>query len=208
METKFQTSFIPKRPLTPTSGVGASIGVPRKVKTSINIFFDIALFIFIISIGAGGAVYAWKSISKSQQVSYQQTLSEKEKQFKSDLIEELKTANVKIDTAKKLISNHIAMSRIFEAISTFTVVNIRFLELEMSSAADISKLMTISMKGQGANLPAVAFQADVLGSLTPYGLNKVFKNPIISDPILDENGVVTFGFKASIDPSSLVYKSQ
>jgi hypothetical protein len=64
----------------------------------------------------------------------------------------------------------------------------------------------VSLKGYGTSLSAVAWQSDVLGNLERYGLRKVVKNPILSDPALDSNGTVSFGFTASIDPASMTYE--
>ncbi len=62
------------------------------------------------------------------------------------------------------------------------------------------------MKGYGSSFSAVAFQSDVLGKLVDYGLRGIVKNPILSDPSLDVNNSVSFGFTATIDPSTLSYE--
>jgi hypothetical protein len=64
----------------------------------------------------------------------------------------------------------------------------------------------VSLKGYGTSFSAVAFQSDVLGQLEQYGLRKIVKNPIISDPSLDQRGTVSFGFTASVDPKSVLYE--
>jgi hypothetical protein len=61
------------------------------------------------------------------------------------------------------------------------------------------------MQGYGSSLSAVAFQSDVLNQLEQYGLRKIIRNPILSDPALDANGTVSFNFSATIDPAALSY---
>jgi hypothetical protein len=207
METKFQTSFIPKKPLPTSVGGTPSVGLSNvnRPRHRSSLFFNLAIFLFLISLGAAGGMYAWETISISAQDSYKQALADKQKQFNPDLINELKGVNTKIDTAKKLLSSHLALSNIFSVISRFTVENIRFFNLDVTGPSELSQDVGISMNGQGRNLSAVAFQGDVLSSLSEYGLSKVVRNPIIADPNLEQNGSVTFGFKATIDPATLHY---
>jgi hypothetical protein len=165
----------------------------------------IAVLVFIASlIGVGGA-YFWKQYLLSQQASYKTQLAEREKQFNLDLVEQLKQVNVQIDTARQLLTKHIAMSQIFEIVQRMTVSDIRFTSLEVAGPTAQKNGASLSMHGYGKDLSAVAFQSDVLGQLAQYGLQKIIKNPMISDPVLDANGSVSFGFSATIDPASLSY---
>lgn len=203
METKFQTSFIPKKPFTPIGGV--NIRTSHSHTTSL--FMTLATLLFIASLVAAGGMYFWKSYLLSAQESYKSQLAEREKQFNSDLIEELKRQNIKIDTAKNLIVNHIAVSQIFDIIGRLTTENVRFLSMDLVTAStNPNDGIKISMKGYGTSLSAVAFQSDVLGKLEQYGLRKVVKNPILSDPSVDVGKTVSFGLSATIDPGSLSYK--
>lgn len=210
METKFQTSFIPKKPLLPVGG-GASMGISgamapqRKPRKSNSLFLDLAVLVFIISLAAGGGAYGWKSVSLSRQGTLQDQLAERQKQFNPDLIEELKRVNVKIDAGNQILRSHLALSNIFDIIGRLTIDRVRFTGLDLTAPEDGSGDIKISMRGYGAGLSAVAYQSDVLGQLEQYGLRKIVKNPIISNPSLGENGLVSFDFSASIDPMSLNY---
>ena len=201
METKFQTSFIPKRPIVPVGGL--NMPAPRSHTSSL--FMTLAGLIFIISLVSAVGMYFWKSYLLSAQASYKTQLVEREKQFKADLIEELKRQNVKIDAAKQLLASHVAMSQIFDIIGRLTIEDVRFLSMDVSGGKDVNDGVKVSLKGYGTSFSAVAFQSDVLGQLEQYGLRKVVKNPILSDPSLDSTGSVSFGFTATIDPGSLSY---
>lgn len=202
METKFQTSFIPKKTMTPV-GLGSS-RLPKS-GPSVSVFMTIGVLLFIASIAGIGIVFAWKQYLFSAQENYKQQLVEREKQFRVELIEQLKEVDVKINTAKTLLSNHVSTSQIFDVISKFTIENVRFMNMEFAYPEKSGESPTMIMKGYGTNLAALAFQSDVLGQLEQYGLRKIVKNPIISDPALDSSGLVSFGFTASIDGSSLLY---
>ena len=177
---------------------------PRR---SVSLFMTFAVLAFIVSLGAIGGTYLWKQYLVTTQDNYRVQLSEREKQFNTDLIEQLKRVNVQIDMAKQLLDNHLAMSGVFDIISHFTAENSRFLSLDVSTPTNSSDGIKISMRGYGKDFQSVAFQSDVLGQLEQYGLRKIVKNPILSDPSLDSSaGSVSFGFTATLDPSSLSYK--
>jgi hypothetical protein len=204
METKFQTSFIPRKPLM--QGVAA----PAKHHGTASLFMTLAIILFIASIVAGAGSYAWQQYLYSAQDTYKAQLVERQKQFNLDLIEQLKETNIQIDLAKQLIDNHIALSQIFDVISRLTVEPVRFMSLDVTAPAPNSSdpSIKINMHGYGANLSVVAFQSDVLGQLEQYGLRRVVRNPILSDPSLDSSGsTVSFGFSASIDPTALSYRN-
>jgi len=204
MDPKFQTSFIPKKPLgQPAMGLP---GGQKAKKAASSLFMTISVIVFIASLlGAGGA-YAWKQILLSSRDSYQKELSDREKQFNPTLINQLKEANVKIDTARQLLANHLASSEIFDIVRRFTVENVRFLSMDIASPLDGSSGLSMSLQGYGTSFSAIAFQSQVLGQLEQYGLRQVVKNPIISDPSLGQNGTVAFGFSATIDPTSISYE--
>ena len=203
METKFQTSFIPKKSVSSTGTSAISHGHGMA-----SIFMTIAVIIFIASLAAAGGAFAWKQYLLSQKDNYSTELSNRKKQFNTDLIEQLNKSKIQIDTASTLLQNHLAMSQIFSIISRFTIEPVRFLNLDISAPTgnSVDNSIKLSMRGYGTNLSAVAFQSDVLGQLETIGLRKVIKNPIISDPTLDSTGrLVSFGLSASIDPASLSY---
>jgi hypothetical protein len=204
METKFQTSFIPKKPTV--SAIGSVSSAPRHRYTS-SIFMTIATIIFIISILGTGAVFAYKQYLINAQETYKIDLATREKQFNTDLIEQLKGQNIKIDDARSLLANHVALSQIFDVLSRLTIENVSFKSLDVSSPTTGSDGIKISLQGYGTSLSAVAYQSDVLSQLDQYGLRKVVKNPILSNPTLNTNGAVSFGFTAVIDPSSMLYEN-
>ena len=211
METRFQTSFIPKKAAMPVGGgmVPGNVGAPPKKSRVGSIFMTLATLLFIVSLLSVGGAYAWQQYLLSSQQSYKAELASREQQFNLDLIEQLQSESIKITTAKQLIAGHLAMSKIFGVIAAMTAANVRFTSMDATSpdpstGGDIS----VTLSGYGKDLSAVAFQSDVLGQLSQYGLSHIVVNPIISNPTLDQSGTVSFGLSASVDPSSLSYESQ
>jgi hypothetical protein len=203
METKFQTSFIPKKPAIST--IGAISSAPKR-HYGASIFMTIGTVIFILSLAGAGGAYAYKQYLISAQETYKKDLATREQQFNIDLIEQLKGENVKIDLARQLLNNHLAMSQIFDIIGRLTIENVRFMSMDVSTPKAASDGIKVSLQGYGTSFSAVAFQSDVLNQLDQYGLRKVVKNPILSNPALGASGAVSFGFVATIDPGSLSYE--
>ncbi|MBU6427338.1 hypothetical protein KGQ27_03865 [Patescibacteria group bacterium] len=212
METRFQTSFIPKKtlPTTGASGAAGLTGVGTNFRSTPphrigSLFFDLAVLLFIVSLAAAVGMYGWKSLSLSQQDALKQQLAERQQQFNPDLIAELKRINVKIDAAKQLLASHLALSNVFGVISRMTAENIRFTSMDLTAPTQQSGDIKVALDGYGKDLSAVAFQSDVLSRLNQYGLDKIVKNPILSNPSLDPAGAVSFKLAVSLDPSALSY---
>jgi hypothetical protein len=181
-------------------------GAPQKPKVhGTSLFMAIAIFLFVASLGVLVGAYFWKYFLTTTNKEYKEVLASREKQFNIDLIEKLKAINVQIDSAKRLVNNHVALSTAFNILEKITIEDVRFLSLDFKKAAD-SNAVTVNVKGYGKNLPAVAFQSDVVADLSQYNLEKVVRNPIVSNPVLEANGTVSFSFTAEIDGESVSYK--
>ena len=200
MDQKFQTSFIPKKQ---SLTMGGSLSSQRSGFHITSLFMVIAVLLFIVSLVGVGGAYSWKQYLLSSQDSYKNQLKERESQFNINLIEQLKQINVQIDTAKQLLKNHTALSQVFDILQQMTISNVRFISLDVSNS--IGQNTVITMKGYGSDLSAVAFQSEVLGKLSQYGLKKIVKNPMISDPVMETGGAAAFGFSATINHNDLTY---
>ena len=198
METKFQTSFIPKKPLVSDSTVHVS-------HSGTSVFMVVAVLLFIASLAGGAFTFVWKNVLLKSQESYKTQLANKKKRFNTTLIEELKRANTKIDLSKQLLANHLAASEVFSIISKLTIAGVRFSSFDFTAAAKDSDGIKVTMKGVGNSFSAIAFQSDVFGQSQKYGSNKVLKNPVLSDLSLDQNGNVGFVFTTTINPADLSY---
>lgn len=202
METKFQTSFIPKKPLITGERPRGPVGM--------SIFMGLAVIIFVASLAGAGFVFAWKGLLLDSQKKYQQELTEQEKRFKPEEIERLKKKNIRIDFAKDLLKNHLSVSEIFTIIGGLTIDGVRFANLDYSGpdpkGTNGGNLAKISMKGIANSFSSIAWQSDVFGNSQRYGTNKILKNPVLSDLAVDATGNVGFSFMANIDPADISYE--
>ena len=199
MDTKFQTSFIPKKPIlmdqkTTNHSGGASV------------FMFISVFIIILSLAGAGFTFFWKDVLTKQQASYQVELEKAEKRFDIGLIEKLKKANTKIDLANQLLKKHVAVSEVFDIVNSLTTEGIRFDNFEFTSPVATGDSARITVRGVGNSFSSIAWQSDVLGQSIKYGKNKIVKNPVLGDLILDEKGNVGFTMTASFDPNDIYYE--
>ncbi len=204
METKFQTSFIPKKQLTQVGSnvSGSHYGIS-------GLFLLIASIIFISSLAGVGGTYFWNDHLLVLQNQAKKDLAARQQEFNINKIEDLKQNQNRIDLASQLIQNHLVLSEIFGILGRFTSEEVRFMNLDLSAPSGpnaINDSIKITMRGYGTSFPAVAFQSDVLSQLNKYGLREKIKNPILSDPSLDSTGTVSFGFSATIDAKNFLYK--
>ncbi|MDQ2933312.1 MAG: hypothetical protein M3Q80_02935 [bacterium] len=201
METKFQTSFIPKKAMIPNAG-GA---IPPREKHRSSLLMSVAVLLFITSLLGGAGTYAYKSLLTAQLKKYEAELNVRKKGFDLVLIQNLKRHDVKLKFADQLLKNHLALSQIFGVIGELTVEDVRFISMDLTAGAGDIK---IGLKGYGSDFPTIAFQSKVLSQLESYGLRKIIKNPILTDPAQDAtNKTITFGLTATIDPSHVAYKN-
>lgn len=214
METKFQTSFIPKKPFVAEESV--------HVRSSTSIIMVIGVVLFIASIAAAGFTLVAKSLLLKTQEDSKVNLAKSEERFNLPLIEELKNANLKIDLANQLLKNHVAVSEALSIVSGLTAERVRFSSFDFSAgssdltnpaasqAAVSSKpgavVYKIKMKGIADSFNSVAFQSDVMGNSQKYGTNKVLKNPVLSDLTVDANGNINFNFAADVMLSDISYE--
>jgi len=208
METKFQTSFIPKKPLVPATSFSSSGNDDSRSSGGGSVLLSLGVLVFVLSLVIAGGSYAWTNYLISQQKNYDKVLKAHRDQFDLDLIRTLKQANVKIDIADQLLKNHIAASQIFDILSRMTASESRFLNMELSTAGRDGardSAPTISLSGYSKNFSSLAFQSDVLGKLEQYGLRNIVVNPVISNPVQNQDRSVSFSLTATIDPKSISY---
>lgn len=204
METKFQTSFIPRRPLPANPGSLAP-QVPKKHRDGASVFMSIAVALFVISLLGLGGVFVWKQILLGSQAKSETSLAERQRDFQLDQINLMRAQATKINLARQVLRNHMASSKIFSVISRLTSESVRFLSMDLSIPAGADAPFQLTLIGYGRDFPSVAFQSDVLNQLDEYGLRSTIRNAIVSDPSLNRNGTVSFGFTAQIDPTNFTY---
>ena len=159
METKYQTSFIPKKPVTMTG---------QSQPSSMSLLLVVSIIIFLISLGLAGYVFLQKNLLLQKLTTDQNTIETNKSGLTSDsiTIESLVELNSRINVAKDLLNKHIAVSPIFDFLQQGTLKSVRFKNFNFSSAdvneAGISRI-SIQMSGVAKDWETVASQADEFG---------------------------------------------
>ena len=204
METRFQTSFIPRKPIMAS---GPSMVSSSSHHTFGGLFMSIATFLFIASLLSVGGAFIYENYLNSVQTGQKDSLNKLENSFQSQLTElqNLQEESVKIDIAKQLLASHLAVSQLVALIGQLTSQHVRFTSLDWS-AGSAGGDSTISLSGHGQSWYTVAFQSDVLGQLEQYHLKDIIKNPILSNPSESGDNTIDFNLTASVSSLSLLYE--
>ncbi len=190
METKFQTSFIPKQPITAEAPHHASAA---------SLLFLFAFIIFMASLASAGGVFIYGEIIKKniQEGTSQLTLNKNA--FDPNTISQITRLNDRINAADILLKKHKSVSTLFLVLSNATLKNVRFNDFSYTAVDD---KITLGMKGQALSYETVALQAK---EFTNPNLKNVFRSPLFGDLTLDTQGNVSFNFTTTVDPLLVDY---
>lgn len=190
MEPKFQTSFIPKKP------IGTSEGIVRK---SIDFFSIIATVLFLGSIVLAGAVYAWRFTLEKKVANSEASLVKAKEEFDQNFIGYVNRLNSRIETSKGLLSGHVGASTIFGFLASHTLKTVSYSNFSYSYEADGT--VKVSLSGTAKSYNTIALQSEEFGKQNQY-----IKSPIFSNLSLDQNGNVGFTLTALLDKSLISYE--
>jgi hypothetical protein len=188
MDPRFQTSFIPKKPIAGES--------QSRVKT-INLFVLISTVIFVASIATAVGAFLYERVVASQIEQDKETLNRAREAFDPELIRKIVRLDERIETSQGLLTNHIGVSNLFDLLEKITLKTVRFKEFSLEHLA--KDKTTLSMKGIAQGFVAVALQSD------KFSADPLFKNTIVGDIALEPNGSVSFSVITSIDSAVISY---
>ena len=190
MDKEFQTSFIPKKPLTEDR-------VVRERPVSVVTFF--ATVIFFATLVAGVGAYGYQVVLAKKVKDMAVSLDKAKGAFEPSLLSDLEVLDRRINASQEILSNHIAVSPIFQSLQELTLKNVRFTKFSYEVSRESG--ITVKMSGLSPNYSYItlALQSDV------FVQNKYIKNPVFSNLNLDEKGNVTFDLTFSVDPSFVKY---
>lgn len=191
METKFQTSFIPKAPLSNGEG-----NAPKK---SINFFVFISILIFILSLLAALGTYLYLGYLKKSEETIKINLDKNIKAFEPQTIETYVRLSSRLVAAHNILSKHVAISNVFDYLADTTLKTVRFTDFKYELGVDGA--VSLSMNGQARNYNAVAYQSEV------FGQKRDLRNLIFSNLDLDEKGNVIFKLASNLDPGFTYYSN-
>ena len=195
METKFQTSFIPKKPI-----VQEQAASPR-----VSLFLLVSIIVFLVALGLAGWVFLEKNHLIQQINVDKQTIESNKGSFETGTIESMIRLDSRIKVANLLLNNHIAISPLFSFFEDRTLKNVRFKSFKFSlanSSSGLGSVATVEMNGQARDFKTVASQADEFGK---PDYRAIIKAPVFSDLNLTQDGSVSFTFATSILPDFISY---
>src|ERR1700733_5299095 len=177
MEPKFQTSFIPKSPVT------TQTNMPAPVSRGHNIFSVLATIIFVLTLVAGGAAFAYQDILTGQIATDSSNLDAARASFQPATIQQLVDANSRIVAVKSLLAGHVALSSLLALLQNLTVQKVQFNNLLYTGpTADAGP--SLSMNATAATYNALAQQEAV------FSANQFIQNPQFSNFNLGVNGTI------------------
>lgn len=192
MEPKFQSSFIPKRPVVDSAKM---LGPVEKNR---NIFSVVATFMFILTLIISGAEFGYQRFIESKISAADKQLSQARSAFEADRIQDLIDASARLDSMKSLLEKHFVVSEILVLLQNLTLKNIQFDTLSYKTTNGSPEL---TMESYATSYNAVADQKQV------FVQSGLLNNITFSDFTLDERGVVKTRFFATVSPKLVSYKN-
>lgn len=191
METKFQTSFIPKKN-------APQFVAPTRTST-ISIAMVVGIAVFVISLSAAGAVFAYKKILIKQIEAKSAELTAKRNELEPEFVELASRLNKRIISAQKIITAHTVVSPVFLLLEDSTLGTVRFDNFTYGLNEDHSA--GLSLSGQARSFTAIALQSDI------FNQDKRIKNPVFSDLNPNSKGNIVFKFTANILSEAINFKN-
>ncbi|MSU44710.1 hypothetical protein EXS45_00805 [Candidatus Nomurabacteria bacterium] len=193
MESNFQTSFIPKKPIVEE----------RVIRTrSVGFLTIISFFILFAVLLITGGLYFFKVNLTKNITQMGIDLNLAKNRFEPSKITELKVFDKRLRASSEILSKHIAITPIFAALSAITMKTVRYTQFGYGIGADGK--VSVKMTGLAVGYRSIALQSDLF-STRDEGKN--FIDPIFSNLTLDDKGNVMFSLEFSVDPTFVDYKT-
>jgi hypothetical protein len=188
MAPNFQSSFIPKEPMTEDK-----VFKPKKA----GILGVAAVSIFIISILGAIGMYVYEGMIKSEIQSLESQLATAEKGIDKKTINDMTEFGNKLQAVGSIISKHEVISGFLNSLASSTVSTVQFTDFSYGDMKSGS--LTISLKGKANSYAAVALQEKI------FSQEKYFSSLAFSNLNLTDKGMVSFDLVISVEQKISVY---
>jgi hypothetical protein len=199
MQEQPKTSFIPKKPLqtAPT----AKVAMPsQKGSGGKKLFSLIATIIFIAVVVAFGAVISYKFTLQKRIEDQIDSLRRTKDEFDENFIQDATRLNLRINSATKLLDNHLSPSSIFALLEEYTLQTVSFENFMFQDLKDGN--IQVTGTGEAARFESIVLQSDSFDQ-SGFMRNVLFNN---LQPIIDR-GTISFSFSATLDPRLILYRN-
>lgn len=194
MDQNSQTSFIPKKPIIER----------RAIKSQpIGFLIVIAMLVLFSVLLLTGALFFYKGMLVRNITQMENDLNLARNRFEPSKITELQTLDKRLRASNEILSKHVTVTPIFQALSDLTMKTVRFTRFSYKvneSSVDGRARVIISLRGQAIGYRSIALQSDL------FAQNKNLINPVFSNLTLDNSGNVLFDLEFSVDPSFVNYQ--
>ncbi len=191
MEQNFQTSFIPKKPMVRDT---------VKYSRPIGFFTVITFFVLLTVVLVAGGFYFYKGVLQKNIQSMSNDLALAKNRFEPARIAELQVLDKRLDAASEILSKHVVITPIFQALQAITMKTVQYTSFNYTFGGKPGDKINVHMSGVASGYSYLALQSDL------YAKNKNFFNPVFSNLTLNEEGKVVFDLEFSVDPSFIDYK--
>ncbi|MDD3662812.1 MAG: hypothetical protein PHT84_03025 [Candidatus Pacebacteria bacterium] len=191
MENTFQTSFIPKKPITSTEA-------PKR--KPVSLFRVLSFVLLLIMILSSVGLFVYKSYLIKQKENLSVSLSKIKDSFEQETIKDLELFDKRTSVAKEVLDGHIILSPMFNLLGELTIPSIQYNKFEHKTN---EKGFFVQISGVARDYKSIALQADVFNGTK----GRYFKNVIFSNLMKDKNNQVTFNLEFNVDPSLLSYEN-
>lgn len=194
MEPKFQTSFIPKSPMT---SPGTSGFVEER---PFSIIGTLSTVLFIVTLIASAGVYGYSSYIQSQIQVSQNKLAEARTVFESPDNQKIILISDQLKSIRVLLSNHTVVSPLFEFLEKETLPTVRLTSFTFARGAKGD--VQVNIEGDAQSYASLAQQFKIFSDL-PYLSSISF-----TDINLTETGTINMKMKAMINSDVLLYSKK
>ncbi len=191
MEPKFTTSFIPKKQVS--ESVKGTFGSGPSLSFSSLLSYVIIIAVVLFSAG----LFLFRLTVESTIETQYATLEKVGQSFDSNFIGQATRLNKRINSAGKIIDNHLAPSAIFDLLEEFTLQSVSFKSFEFSDNVD-GKIL-VKGTGEGDRFASVVLQSD------EFGKSGFMRDVLFADLQPNTAGNVNFSFEATLDPDLVSY---
>lgn len=141
-----------------------------------------------------------KTLSRKNIENMKEDLKLAQSRFEPSKITELQTLDKRLRAGNEILSSHVTVTPIFEALEEITMKTVRFTSFSYALGEDKSAPVKVKMTGEAVGYRSIALQSDL------FTENKNFIDPVFSNLTLDQGGNVMFDLDFSVNSAFLSYK--
>lgn len=192
MEPKFQTSFIPKSPITNNSYS------PYKPENSFSIIGTLSTLLFLATLVVSGGLFGYERYMYTVISQSQTELDGAKSAFESEDNQKILLVSDQLKSIKTLLNNHTVISPLFDALEKITLPTVKFSSFTFTHD-NSSGIVTVTVEGEAQSYASLAQQAQIFRD------GQYLKNIEFTDINLSDTGTVRTKLKAEINPDILMY---